>query len=68
MKDTNELVHREIITAQTLTIVEEDTSLGSADDQGGVGELEHPQGILDNGEEEVTTYQFRSGEGGNFDF
>jgi hypothetical protein len=54
---------KEIITAQSLTIVEEDGSLGSGEDQAAVAELAHTQGLLDAGDEDVQ-YQFRSGEGG----
>ncbi|XP_023725237.1 upstream stimulatory factor 2 isoform X7 [Cryptotermes secundus] len=54
---------KEIITAQSLTIVEEDGSLGSGEDQAAVAELAHTQGLLDAGDDDVQ-YQFRSGEGG----
>lgn len=48
-----------MVTAQPLTIVEEDASL-SPDDS---GTLSH--GLLDDGDEEIT-YQLRSAEGGKF--
>jgi hypothetical protein len=54
---------KEIITAQSLTIVEEDGSLGSGEDQAAVAELAHTQGLLDAGGDDVQ-YQFCSGEGG----
>ncbi|KAJ9590609.1 hypothetical protein L9F63_016379 [Diploptera punctata] len=53
---------KEIITAQSLTIVDEDGSLGSGEDQAAVAELTHTQGLLDAADEDVQ-YQFRSGEG-----
>lgn len=48
-----------MVTAQPLTIVEEEASL-SPDDS---GTLSH--GLLDDGDEEIT-YQLRSAEGGKF--
>ena len=48
--------------AQSLTIVEEDGSLGSGEDKAAVAELTHTQGLLDAADEDVQ-YQFRSGEG-----
>lgn len=59
-KDIDSLEHhKEMVTAQPLTIVEEDASL-SPDDS---GTLSH--GLLDDGDEEIT-YQLRSAEGGKF--
>lgn len=60
-KDIDSLEHhKEMVTAQPLTIVEEDASL-SPDDS---GTLSH--GLLDDGDEEIT-YQLRSAEGGKFE-
>lgn len=51
------MIGKDIITAQPLTIVEDDGSL-SADESGAIA-----TGLLDNGDEEIT-YQLRSAEGG----
>ncbi|XP_067011840.1 upstream stimulatory factor 1 isoform X2 [Anabrus simplex] len=53
---------KEIISGTSLTIVDEDGSLGSGEDQAAVAELAHTQGLLDAGDDDVQ-YQFRSGEG-----
>lgn len=51
-----ELLGKDLVSAQPLTIVEEEASL-SPD-----GSETIPQGLLDNGDEEIT-YQLRSGDG-----
>lgn len=55
----SELIGKDVITAQPLTIVEDDGSL-SPDETGAIA-----TGLLDNGDEEIT-YQIRSAEGGLF--
>nr|CAD7586984.1 unnamed protein product [Timema genevievae] len=52
---------KELISTQSLTIVEEDGSMGSGEEQS-VVELAHQQALLD-GDDDVQ-YQFRSGDGG----
>ncbi|XP_046981556.1 upstream stimulatory factor 2 isoform X1 [Schistocerca americana] len=54
---------KDIIAAQSLTIVEEDGSLGSVEDQSAVAELAQTQGLLEAGDEEVQ-YQFRAADSG----
>jgi len=55
-KDDSEMLGKELVTSQPLTIVEEDPSM-SPDGSGSI-----PQGLLDNSEEEIT-YQLRSTDG-----
>lgn len=54
---------KDIISAQGLTIVEEDGSLGSGEEQQGVADIGNSQTLLEAGDDEVQ-YQFRSAEGG----
>nr|QIR83255.1 upstream stimulatory factor USF [Locusta migratoria] len=54
---------KDIIAAQSLTIVEEDGSLGSVEDQSAVAELAQTQGLLEAGDDEVQ-YQFRAADSG----
>ncbi|PSN45334.1 hypothetical protein C0J52_18713 [Blattella germanica] len=47
---------------EIITIVEEDGSLGSGEDQAAVAELTNTQGLLEGADDDIQ-YQFRSGEG-----
>ncbi|XP_075232374.1 upstream stimulatory factor 2-like isoform X2 [Lycorma delicatula] len=61
-KDNDDIEDKDMITAHSLTIVEEEGSLGSTDDQTGSQDLGNSQSLLDSTEDELH-YQFQSGEG-----